>query len=58
MHVIVIRNKSHKLSFFNSTITSNPPLQIIFSNVWTSLIISYDGFKYYLIFVNHFIKYI
>jgi transposase InsO family protein len=51
-------NKSHKLSFSTSTITSTRPLQIIFSDVWTSLIMSYDGFKYYVIFVDHFTKYI
>ena len=34
------------------------PLQIIFFDVWTSLIISHDGYKYYVIFVDHFTKYI
>jgi len=51
-------NKSHKLSFSTSTITSTRPLYIIFSDVWTSPIISYDGFKYYVLFVDHFTKYI
>lgn len=51
-------NKSHKLSFSISTITSTRPLQIIFSDVWTSSIMSYDDFKYYVIFVDHFTKYI
>jgi len=51
-------NKSHKLSFSTSTITSTRPLQIIFLDVWTSPILSSNGFKYYIIFVDHFIKYI
>ena len=51
-------NKSHKLSFSTSTITFTRPLQIIFSDVWTSPIMSYDGFKYYVIFVDYFTKYI
>lgn len=38
-------------------ITSRP-LRIIFSNVWTSPIVSHDGYKYYVIFVDHFTKYI
>lgn len=51
-------NKSHKLSFSTSSIVSNAPLQYIFTDVWTSPIYSYDGYKYYLIFVDHFSKYI
>lgn len=38
-------------------ITSRP-LQIIFSDVWTSPIVSHDGYKYYVIFVDHFTKHI
>ena len=51
-------NKSHKLSFSNSSIVSSRPLQIIFSDVWTSHVLSNQGFKYYVIFVDHFTKYI
>lgn len=51
-------NKYHKLPFHDSTITSSFPLELLFSNVWTSPIISDDGFKYYVIFVDHFTKYI
>lgn len=51
-------NKSHKFSFSNSTTVSTQPLQIIFSYVWTSPIDSHGGFKYYVIFVDHFTKYI
>jgi histone deacetylase 1/2 len=51
-------NKSHKLPFSTSTIVSSQPLEIIFTDVWTSPILSHDGFKYYVIFVDHFTKYI
>ena len=51
-------NKSHKLSFSTSTLVSFQPLEIIFSHVWTSPIISHDDFKYYVIFIDHFTKYI
>jgi hypothetical protein len=51
-------NNSYKLSFSKSIIISTYPLQIIFSDVWTSPILSSDGFKYYVIFVDHFTKYI
>ena len=51
-------NKSHKLSFSTSTLVSSQPLETIFSNVWTSPIISHNGFKYYVIFIDHFTKYI
>jgi hypothetical protein len=51
-------NKSHKLPFSVSTLTSHKPLEIIFSDVWTSPLLFVDGFKYYVIFVDHFTKYI
>ena len=50
-------NKSHKLSFSNSTIISIKPLQYLFSDVWLSPITSIDGYKYYLILVDHFTRY-
>lgn len=43
-------NKSHKLPFATSSITSTRPLEYLFTNVWTSP----DNYKYYLIFVDHF----
>ena len=43
-------DKSHKLPFSQSTIVSSTPLQIIFSDVWTSLIQSIDNFKYFVVF--------
>ena len=51
-------NKSHKLPFSTSSITSSSHLQTIYSNVWSSPIVSNDNFKYYVIFVNHFTKYV
>jgi hypothetical protein len=53
-----LSNKSHKLSFSQSTVMSSQPLETIYSDVWTSPLISHDGFKYYVIFVDHFTKYI
>ena len=51
-------NKSHKLPFAQSSITSSSPLNVIFSDVWTSPVSSTNGFHYYVIFVNHYTKYI
>ena len=53
-----LSNKSRKLPFSISSLHSTNPLEIIFSDVWTSPILSQDGFKYYVIFVDHFTKYI
>ena len=53
-----LSNKSHKLSFSQSTITSSAPLEIIYSDVWTSPVTSINNFKYYLIFVDHFTRYL
>ncbi|KAJ9555883.1 hypothetical protein OSB04_010497 [Centaurea solstitialis] len=51
-------NKSHKLPFGTSSLTTSAPLEVIFSDVWSSPIYSLDGYKYYVIFVDHFTKYI
>ena len=51
-------NKSHKLPFAQSSITSSFPLDVIFSDVWTALISSSDSFHYYVIFFYHYTKYI
>lgn len=51
-------NKSHKLSFSTSTILSRGPLDVVYSDVWTSPIYSIDGFKYYVVFVDHFTRYV
>ncbi|KAL9241610.1 hypothetical protein vseg_015702 [Gypsophila vaccaria] len=51
-------NKSHKLPFSISSLTSIAPLELIYSDVWTAPIHSHDNYKYYVIFVDHFTKYI
>ena len=51
-------HKSHKLPFYTSSFYSYAPLELIYLNVWTSPIESYYGFKYYVLFVDHFRKYI
>ncbi|KAI4347888.1 hypothetical protein L6164_008664 [Bauhinia variegata] len=51
-------NKSHKLPFSQSTLISNAPLDLIYTDLWTSPLYSIDGYKYYVIFVDHFTKYI
>lgn len=52
-------NKSHKLPFSQtSSLLATKPLEIVYSDVWTSPLISVDGFKYYVIFVDQFTHYI
>nr|KYP58488.1 Retrovirus-related Pol polyprotein from transposon TNT 1-94 [Cajanus cajan] len=51
-------SKSHKLPFHESTLKSSYPLEIIFSDVWTSPVLSIDGLRYYCMFVDHFTRYI
>ena len=51
-------NKSHKLPFSKSSITSSSPLDVIFFYLWTSPVSSNDGFQYYIIFFDNFTKYI
>ncbi|RVW94165.1 Retrovirus-related Pol polyprotein from transposon RE1 [Vitis vinifera] len=51
-------NKSHKLPFSTSTLSTSSPLEVIFTDIWTSPVYSTDNFKYYVIFVDHFTKYI
>ncbi|CAA7054824.1 unnamed protein product [Microthlaspi erraticum] len=50
-------NKSHKLPFSQSSIVSTKPLEYIFSDVWTSPVISIDNFKYYLVLIDHYTRY-
>lgn len=50
-------NKSHKLPFSETSIRSSRPLEILFSDVWTSPIMSIDNYKYYLIIVDHHTRY-
>lgn len=51
-------SKSHKTPFSNSSLTSSHPLELVFSDVWTSPVYSIDGYKYYVIFVDHYTHYI
>ena len=51
-------NKSHKLPFPKSSITSSSPLNVILSDVWTLPVSFSNGFHYYVIFVDHYTKYI
>jgi hypothetical protein len=52
-------NKSHKLPFNKSSISSSSPLEIVHSDVWgPSPFSSIDGFRYYVIFIDHFSKYV
>ncbi|KAK0606765.1 hypothetical protein LWI29_004059 [Acer saccharum] len=51
-------NKSHKLPFGISTLISNKPFEILFTDVWgPAHIQSFDKNKYYVIFVDYFSKY-
>ena len=50
-------NKSHKLPFHTNTITTTKPLQYIYTDVWTSPVLSLDQYKDYLIFVEHYTRY-
>jgi hypothetical protein len=51
-------NKSHKLPFHESSIKTSTPFELIFSDVWgPSPITSVNGYRYYLIFVDHFTRY-
>lgn len=52
-------NKTHKLRFHISSVSSSQPLQLIYFYVWGLVPIPFrDGFRYYVIFVDHFLKYI
>lgn len=51
-------NKSHKLPFGASSLSSNQPLQLVYIDVWGPTTPSIDGFRFYVIFVDHYTKYI
>ena len=54
-----LSNKSHKLPFSRSSISSSSPLEILYSYLWGPAPgNSIDGFRYYVIFVDHFSKYV
>ena len=50
-------NKSHKLPFHQTSITSSRPLQYIFTDLWSSPVVSKDNYKYYLVLVDHYSRY-
>jgi hypothetical protein len=51
-------NKSHKLPFSVTSLTSHAPLEYLYADVWCpSLVPSIDGYRYYVLFVDHFTKY-
>jgi len=52
-------NKSHRLPFHKHGLTSSAPFDLIHTDVWGPLPeISIHGHKYYVIFIDHFTKYI
>ena len=51
--------KLHKIPFYVSTWTSHVPLELIYLDVWgSSSIQSFDGFCYYVVFIDHITKYL
>ena len=51
-------NKSHKLPFSVTSLTSHNPLEYLYADVWgPSPVPSVDGYRYYVLFVDHFTKY-
>ncbi|KAI4334853.1 hypothetical protein L6164_013562 [Bauhinia variegata] len=49
------QNKSHKLPFHRSSLSSKCPLEIVHADVWgPTPFSSIDGFRFYVIFVDHF----
>lgn len=51
-------NKSHRLPFGVSSMSSSQPSQLVFFDDWgTASIPSVDGLHYYVIFVDHFFRY-
>lgn len=51
-------NKSQKLPFSQTTISSTHPLQYLFTDLWISPILSIDNYKYYLVIVDHYSRYV
>ena len=48
-----LSNKSHRLPFDISSISCSKPFEIIYTDVWgPALIISFDKFRFYVIFVT------
>jgi hypothetical protein len=49
--------KSSKLPFCDSSRVTSTPLELIHSNIWISLVLPTNGYKYYIIFVDDFSSY-
>jgi len=50
-------NKSHRLPFHKHGLTSSAPFDLIYTDVWGPLPqTSIQGYKYYVIFIDHFTK--
>lgn len=54
-----LTNKSHKLPFGVSSLSSTQPLQLIYLDAWgPPPVLSVDGFCYSIVFVDYFTKYL
>lgn len=52
-------NKAHKLPFSISSLSSSRPLELVHSNVWgLAPLESIYRFRFYVIFIDHFTKFI
>ena len=52
-----LSNKSHKLSFAQTSISSIRPLEYLYTDLWTSPVVSVDKYKHYLLIVDYFTRY-
>lgn len=50
-------DKHSRLSFTSSRTLSNFSFQIIHANLWTSTVLSFMGFKFYVVLLNDFTHY-
>lgn len=48
-------SKSSRLTFSSSLSWSSNPFEIVHSDIWRPVLESYDGFKYFVTFVDDFI---
>lgn len=49
--------KSKQFPFASSTIDSTTPLQLIHTNVWCSLVMSFSHLRYYVIFIDNYSRF-
>jgi transposase InsO family protein len=49
--------KSRKLPFCDTSRVTSTPLELIHSDIWISPVLSTNGYKYYIIFVDDFSRY-